>query len=1112
MIIQPFSNKHYDCRHNTIQMKISNQTKSILWLVILFILFSITLHLYVHYQVDQQWSKKQAVAEIAIQVSSFLLPQNGVEGNGSYSDLRIWRQRFDDLQQRIAEHPDLQQATRDDLSELELVAKDIDQWSTTLRDGETDAIKQGLITRMYLPSRNLLSTTHAFSRQLNTRMQRRVRWLGMFETGLFLASLIVGTLLLYRLLSQISQSLKGLNLEIKGVDLKNDLDTKARTGSRIQKPFHEIEEIAKTFNNLLIQLNQYKEDLLESKQLLEGIFNAANVGLCQVDSNARFVRVNEEYCRIYGYPPEELIGEKITKILPEGTHQQALTTYQKLMENPPDKQEHPYEWQVVNKKGEVLDIFTTTAIVDSKESRYQIASILDISKYKDDQRKLSVAVESGEIGTWFLDLRDGTLTINKYWASMLGYSTDEIAPVQSSFLQLVHPDDKRFVDDAMQRIGDPGYTNFNFRIRLRCKDGSYKWILDSGMVTRRGKNGEPLVMAGTHIDLNEEIEWRSKIEKERDRLRESQRLGRLGDWTYDLATGEITSSEQVYDIFEWDKTQPPPSFDTLLEYNTKQGAQTLKQSVDRAIAHATPYDIKHTILVDGQKKHIRSIGKPILDNQGKVTALKGVTQDITKQVNAEQDKQLFLNRLNAIADNIPGTIFQYKLNDDGTDQLLFVSKGAQSLWNYTPNQIMANNQLVWDQLHEDDLPDVMASISASASTMSQWKAEWRNVNRDGSISWHQGSGSPRRYDDAIIWDSIIMDVTDRKMAELKSQERQAYLRSLYENAFDGILSCDEEGRLVYFNKKLQEWVGDLSRDIDKREYPRAFGLYTFDQSRLLKPEELSLHKALKHGITKNNRFTIINDLHDHVRFVEANGTRIVNEKGEIKGAIVLIRDITEVIQADAAVSNAVLDAIDEERAKIASELHDNIIQKLGMSRMHFRNLVLERPDVGDTEKYQKIEQLLTRSVEDIRNLSHTIIPVSIKDFGLVLSIQEMLEELPLAQQINIHFSWNQDVRVDSILEINLFRIFQEAISNVERHAQATDVWITLLFTKQEVKLTIEDNGIGIDPHYSQRKERKGIGLVTMKNRIERAGGHFHLDSSASGTTLVFKAPISQRQA
>ena len=1093
-------------------MKISNQTKLILWLVILFVLSSITLHLYVHYQVDQQWNKKQAVDEIAIQVSSFLLPQNGVESNGSYSDLRIWRQQFDDIQQRIAEHPDLQQASRDDLSELELVAKDIDQWSTTLRDGETDTIKQGLITRMYLPARNLLSTTHTFSQQLSTQMQRRVRWFGMLEAGVFLLSLIVGAVLLYRLLSQISQSLKGLNLELKEVDLTTHLIPKSQIGGPIQKPFQEIQEISTTFNKLLIQLKQHKEDLLENKQLLEGIFNAANVGLCQVDSSARYVRVNEEYCRIYGYRPEELIGEKITKVLPEETHEQALSTYQRLMESPPDKQHHPYEWQVVNKQGEVLDILTTTAIVDSKESRYQIASILDISDYKDEQHKLTVAVESGEIGTWFLDIRSGYMSINKYWAAMLGYDMQEIAPAQSSFLQLIHPDDVPLIEDTMQKIADPAHSNFNLKIRLRCKDGSYKWIQDSGMVTRRSRQGEPLVLAGTHIDLSEEIVFRSKIEQERDRLRESQKLGRLGDWTYDSTTGEITSSEQVYDIFGWDKTQPPPSFEDLLKYSTSEGANILKHSVEQAIEHATPYDIKHTILADDREKHIRSIGKPVLSDQGKVTGLKGVTQDITEQVNAEQEKQLFLNRLNAIADNIPGTIFQYKLNNDGTDQLMFVSKGAQSLWSYTPDQIMADNQLVWGQLHGDDLPDVMTSISASASTMSQWKAEWRNVNRDGSISWHQGSGSPRKYEGAIIWDSIIMDVTDRKMAELKSQERQAYLRSLYENAFDGILSCDEEGRLIYFNKKLQEWVGDLSRDIDRKEYPRAFGLYTFDQSRLLKPEELSLSKALKYGEIKNNRFTIFNDIHKEARFVEANGARIVNEKGIIKGAIVIIRDITEVIQADAAVSNAVLDAIDEERAKIASELHDNIIQTLGISRMNLSNLVIESPSLAQSNEYQNVKKYLVQSMEHVRNLSHSIMPVSINDFGLVLSIQEMLDDLPLAQQINIHFSWNQDLRVDSILEINLFRIFQEAISNVEKHAQATDVWITLLFTGKEVKLNIADNGIGIDPHYSQRKERRGIGLVTMKNRIERAGGHFHLDSSASGTSLVFKAPLSQRGA
>lgn len=732
----------------------------------------------------------------------------------------------------------------------------------------------------------------------------------------------------------------------------------------------------------------------------------------------------------------------------------------------------------------------------------------NITEQTEDKQKLEVAIESGKIGTWFLDLRSGLLTVNNHWAQMLGYSLSDIKPNQYFFFKLIHPEDKIHTEDTLKKIADPNYNKFSFKIRLRCKDGTYKWILDSGMVTRRDNGGAPLVMAGTHIDINEEIELRSEIETERNRLRESQKRGRLGDWTYEKDTGKMTWSDQVYELFEWDKSAPTPSFEELLMFFDESSAQKLTQAVGLAFEKGQPYDFIHSMVANGQQKYIRSIGTPVKDESGRVNSLRGVVQDVTSQVSAEQEKELYLNRLNAIANNIPGAIFQYELKDSGADRMLYVSRGARDLWGYSPDEIMKNNSLVWGQFHESDLGSVQDSIANSAKDLSQWSAEWRNVNQDGSISWLQGRGSPKKVKTAIIWDSIITDITERKNAELSLLEQEAYLRSLYQNAFDGILSCDEEGRIVFFNNKVQDWVGSFPKDLEPADYPSQFGIYTFDQSRLLKPEDFCLIKALRVGSVEYHRFIIKNDSHSKVRYVEANGARITGNEGEILGAVVIIRDITEKIESETALSNAVLDAIDDERTKIASELHDNITQLLGMCKMNLGNLALESPEIGQNKKFLNAKSILAKAIDDTRDLSHAIMPLSIKEFGLVPSIQELLEDLESRTMTRTHFSSNDNLRINRNFEVNLFRTAQEAILNIEKHAKAEEVWVNITFTPNRIEMHIEDNGVGIDHSFSQVRGRTGIGLISMKNRIERAGGSFILESDESGTNIHCQIPLN----
>ena len=125
----------------------------------------------------------------------------------------------------------------------------------------------------------------------------------------------------------------------------------------------------------------------------------------------------------------------------------------------------------------------------------------------------------------------------------------------------------------------------------------------------------------------------------------------------------------------------------------------------------------------------------------------GTHTDFTERKNTEIQ---FKN----ITNNIPGAVFRYKIDADGTDELQMVSDGARTLWGFSAQEVMQNNKLIWERYENEDYEGLLASIKKSFDDLSFWEYEWRYDHPDGTVRWHKGTGSPVRLDDgSTIWDS-----------------------------------------------------------------------------------------------------------------------------------------------------------------------------------------------------------------------------------------------------------------------------------------------------------------------------------------------------------------------
>ncbi len=204
--------------------------------------------------------------------------------------------------------------------------------------------------------------------------------------------------------------------------------------------------------------------------------------------------------------------------------------------------------------------------------------------------------------------------------------------------------------------------------------------------------------------------------------------------------------------------------------------------------------------------------------------------------------------------------------------------------------------------------------------------------------------------------------------------------------------------------------------------------------------------------------------------------------------------------------NAVFQAQEEERRRIAKELHDGIGQTISAIKMNYQSLSGKAVDKELAPDFEKIGKMLENAGAEVRSISHQMLPKELEQFGLVPAVEGMLslnlENAPLKYQFE-HSGFTE--RIGSQIELAMFRILQELISNVIKHSKANLLTVQLVKLKSHVVLNVTDNGIGFDV---ECQEKNGIGLLNIASRIDAIKGHLHYESEpGKGTSVTIRTPI-----
>ena len=335
--------------------------------------------------------------------------------------------------------------------------------------------------------------------------------------------------------------------------------------------------------------------------------------------------------------------------------------------------------------------------------------------------------------------------INPAGLALLGYSLEEIK--SRPIVSFLYEEDRSLTRDTQTKLYN-GEGIGNFENRYVTKQGKIIWL---SWTATSAPDHE--VVYAVAKDITEEKNLR-------ELNRQVGKLAKIGSWEVNLINQSVFWSEGVHRIHETDPHSFVPSFEGAINFYRSDFHELVRSNVENCISTGKPYYME-AVLVTANKKEIwvRSTGNAEFID-GVCTKIFGSIQDI------DDTKQSEI-RLQSLAGNLPGVVFQYLIYPDGTDALKYVTKGSQPVWGFAHEEVIQNNQLVWDSIKAGgEFEKVQKSISESIEFKTKWTCRFNYVMPSGELRIHLGKGSPTFLTDGtVLFNSIILDITQEAQNE-----------------------------------------------------------------------------------------------------------------------------------------------------------------------------------------------------------------------------------------------------------------------------------------------------------------------------------------------------------
>jgi len=832
--------------------------------------------------------------------------------------------------------------------------------------------------------------------------------------------------------------------------------------------------------------------------------------------HSALVECNDNMARMYGFEKaEELIGVKLGDLLDVNDAEQ-MKSFHRFIAN--KFTTTTLESREFDREGKIKYFLNRmTGIVEDNKLMRVWGTQQDITA----QRMAEIKLKESELffRNLFVNSLDGVMItdengkitfISPSVTPILGYEAEEV--IGENCFSFLHPEDRElaqqsFITERMDK------TNVEFiSLRVKRKTGEWMWCIIRG----HDLFDNPILKGMVVNFYNDTVRKRTEKALQESESRFRRQATILSNVTDLIATTDlervVTSwnhmMEKLTGIPESDAIGKPFRYVVELDYSPFTNEQVISIVSSRGIWEG---EVSFTG-INGERNYFLTTISLMRDEQGKRFGLMAVGKDITDRKKAEaklQESEIFYR--NMIANSLDGIVMT---NEKGL--IHYCSPSIKNLTGYDQADLLGKE--IFDFVHPDDKRSAMLAFDK------EYHGE-ATINYI-SLRLHHATGlwvwcTIRGHNlmNHPVFNSMIIyfaDDSKRKAVENKLRESEQRFRSLFHNVQMGVTMREPSGRLIMANKAAEVMLGLTSEELNKTfDCAESWDVINEDGT----PMPMAAHpvplaacsclpvRGVVMGIWRGKS-------KDRV-WIMVNTEPIMNEKGQVSYVICSFMDITEQkrlaqqlidqeIQKQKQVTQATIDAQEKERIEIGKELHDNINQHLNTTRLYLE-VALEKASGEVLEMIQLSHRNLSGIIHEIRQLSQSLVPPTLGDLGLAESVQDLCDSLKRAHKFNIEFNsrhfYEEDIPDN--LRLSLFRIIQEKISNIIRHAEATHISIRLQSDAEHIFLTIKDNGQGFDP----RNVKAGLGLSNIRTRTALFNGKMEIESApGEGCTLSVIIP------
>lgn len=580
---------------------------------------------------------------------------------------------------------------------------------------------------------------------------------------------------------------------------------------------------------------------------------------------------------------------------------------------------------------------------------------------------------------------------------------------------------------------------------------------------------------------------------------------------------------------------------TLDEMVTGGGWQLLVHPEDLSKAQEQMERLLEGETIHGEVRLVKQNGRvfwaeyemrPVMNETGQVVHLYSAQRDISKRRQIQDELRLKEAQLALITDTTPVMMTYCDLHH----QYVYVNRAYAAFLARSPEELVGKpvREVLGERWYKGILPYIDKVLQGETVEFEE------SIPDDGKgVRFVRSTYVPTRDANGEIqgWIASIIDLTERRRAIQALGASQEKYRRMFEAMNEAVLVLkavyDEEGNTVDFvyldmNAAYEPIMGATkSERIGHRAseyYPEIPFLDVF--GRVAATGKPIFFETFQPYIQKYVQISAFSSEPDTITAIFSDITERKRAEQNLHEAHIELearvqertRELAELSESRQQLLQELVTAQEEERRRIARELHDQLGQLLTAVGVGLKLLGTDGRDAASfEERISQLTALTNQTSETVQSLAYELRPVALDDLGLAHTLENYLEGWSARHAIQVHFEYlgARTPRLDSKIEIAIYRIVQEALTNVLRHAAAKHVSVVIERSRERVVTIIEDDGRGfvVEQGSSARNRRDSFGLLSMRERAEMLGGMFEIESvPQGGTTLYVRIPLHELQA